>query len=117
MSRFKGVMAKISSIDNDFALTALKNGFWHESKFCLEMTMSCPLTIEDALQRASNFAKVEEEISLLAKKHTAYRKPQAGQANIWTRPGNERNSPRKGNSQNSTLMEKSRIHLMDSHSS
>lgn len=33
MSRFKGIMAKILSIDNDYALTALKNGLWHDSRF------------------------------------------------------------------------------------
>ena len=71
MSRFKGVMAKISSIDNDFSLTALKNGLWYNSIFHLEMTVNHPLTIEDVIHRAWNFSKAEEDISSLDKKHTA----------------------------------------------
>ena len=69
MTRFKGIMAKIPNLDNDSALTALKNGLWHDSRFREEMTVNRPLAIEDAIHRASNFARAEEERNLLAKKH------------------------------------------------
>ena len=69
MTRFKSIMAKIPNIDNDSALTALKNGLWHDSRFREEMIVNRPPTIEDAIHRASNFARAEEERSFLAKKH------------------------------------------------
>ena len=61
MTRFKTVMSKISSVEGESALNALKNGLWHESRFREEMTVNRPPTIEDAIHHASNYAKVEEE--------------------------------------------------------
>lgn len=57
-------------------MTALKNRLWHESRFHEEMTVNRPLNIEDVIYRASKFVKVEEEMSLLAKKYDASKKPE-----------------------------------------
>lgn len=70
MTRFKSIMEKISNIDNDSALIALKNGLWHDSRIREEMTINNPPPT-DAIHCASNFAGAEEERNILAKKHGA----------------------------------------------
>ena len=75
MTRFKTVMSKIPSVEGESALNALKNGLWHESRFREEMTVNRPPTIEDAIHRASNYAKAEEKRALISKKHNPRKIP------------------------------------------
>ena len=72
MTRFKSIVEKISNVDNDLALTTMKNRLWHKSKFREETMVNRLSTIEDAIHRASNFARAKEENSLLAKQHSIH---------------------------------------------
>ncbi|KAG7585621.1 Retrotransposon gag domain [Arabidopsis thaliana x Arabidopsis arenosa] len=69
IAKFKEVIAKISGVSHAAALSALKNGLWHESRFREEIIVNRPRTIQDALFRATNWMEVEEEKFSLAKKH------------------------------------------------
>ena len=51
------------------ALSALKKALWYKSEFRKELNLSKPLTIRDALHRASDYVSHEEEMELLAKRH------------------------------------------------
>ena len=64
MVRYKDILSKISNVDPESAITSLRNGMWHESRFKLEMTINRPLTLEDAI-KAANYAKAEEEFASL----------------------------------------------------
>lgn len=65
------------------------------------MTINHPPSIEDAIHRALNFVKEEEEKSLLEKKYSASKKPQVDQAITWTRNGG--NNFKKGGRRSETL--------------
>ena len=82
MVRYKEVLQKISNVDLESAMTALKNGPWHKSRFKLEMIVNRPPTLEDAIHRAANYARAEEELASLAKKHMVKKK---AYSNTWTR--------------------------------
>ncbi|KAG7556987.1 Integrase catalytic core [Arabidopsis suecica] len=69
IAKFKEVIAKISGVSHTAALSALRNGLWHESRFWEELIVNRPSTIQDALFRASNWMEAEEEKLSLAKKH------------------------------------------------
>ncbi|KAG7533106.1 Retrotransposon gag domain [Arabidopsis thaliana x Arabidopsis arenosa] len=68
IAKFK-VIAKIPGVSHAAALSALRNGFWHESRFWEEIIVNRPRTIQDALFRATNWMEAEEEKLSLAKKH------------------------------------------------
>ncbi|KAG7548051.1 Retrotransposon gag domain [Arabidopsis suecica] len=69
IAKFKEVIAKIPGVSHIAALSALRNGLWHESRFREELIVNRPSTIQDALFRASNWMEAEEEKLSLAKKH------------------------------------------------
>ncbi|CAE6199346.1 unnamed protein product [Arabidopsis arenosa] len=69
IAKFKEVIAKISGVSHAAALSALKNGLWHEFRFREEIIVNRPSTIQDALFRATNGMEAEEEKLSLAKKH------------------------------------------------
>ncbi|KAG7543396.1 Retrotransposon gag domain [Arabidopsis thaliana x Arabidopsis arenosa] len=69
IANFKEVISKISGVSHTAALSALRNGLWHESRFWEELIVNRPSTIQDALFRASNWMEAEEENLSLAKKH------------------------------------------------
>ncbi|KAG7579148.1 Retrotransposon gag domain [Arabidopsis thaliana x Arabidopsis arenosa] len=69
IAKFKEVIAKISGVSHAAALSALRNGLWHESRFREEIIVNCPSTIQDSLFRATNWMEAEEEKLSLAKKH------------------------------------------------
>ena len=96
MIRYKDVLSKISNVDPEFAITSLRNGLWHESRFKLEMTVNRPLSLEDAIHKAANYAKAEEEFAFLAKQRAAEKKPHA---NTWVRPVSAGSNPRRPNPQ------------------
>lgn len=73
MACFKSIMAKIPNIDS--ALTTLKNGLWHDTRFREEMMVNRPSTIEDAIHNASNFARAEEEISISSQETQCQKNP------------------------------------------
>ena len=67
MVRYKDVLSNFSNVDPESDITSLRNGLWHESRFKLEMTVNRPLTLEDAIHKAANYAKAKEEFASLAK--------------------------------------------------
>ncbi|KAG7568054.1 Retrotransposon gag domain [Arabidopsis thaliana x Arabidopsis arenosa] len=69
IAKFKEVIAKIPGVSHAAALSALRNGLWHESRFREEIIVIRPSTIQDALFRATNWMETEEEKLSLAKKH------------------------------------------------
>ncbi|KAG7543367.1 Retrotransposon gag domain [Arabidopsis thaliana x Arabidopsis arenosa] len=69
IAKFKEVIAKIPGVSHAAALSALRNGLWHESRFREEIIVNRPNTIQDALFRATNWMEAEEEKLSLAKKH------------------------------------------------
>ncbi|KAG7556949.1 Ubiquitin-conjugating enzyme/RWD-like [Arabidopsis suecica] len=69
IAKFKEVIAKIPGVSHAAALSALRNGLWHESRFREEIIVNRPSTIQDALFRATNWMEAEEEKLSLAKKH------------------------------------------------
>ncbi|KAG7599517.1 Retrotransposon gag domain [Arabidopsis suecica] len=69
IAKFKDVIAKILGVSHAAALSALRNGLWHESRFREEIIVNRPSTIQDALFRATNWMEAEEEKLSLAKKH------------------------------------------------
>ncbi|KAG7568043.1 hypothetical protein ISN45_Aa04g008810 [Arabidopsis thaliana x Arabidopsis arenosa] len=69
IAKFKEVIAKIPGVSHTTALSALRNGLWHESRFREEIIVNRPSTIQDALFRATNWMEAEEEKLSLAKKH------------------------------------------------
>ncbi|KAG7567966.1 Retrotransposon gag domain [Arabidopsis thaliana x Arabidopsis arenosa] len=69
IAKFKEVIAKIPGVSHAAALSALRNGLWHESRFREEIVVNRPSTIQDALFRATNWMEAEEEKLSLAKKH------------------------------------------------
>ena len=62
----------------------------------MEMTVNRPLSLEDAIHRAANYAKAEEEFAFLEKQRAAEKKPHA---NTWVRPASVGNNPRRPNPQ------------------
>ncbi|KAG7564134.1 Ribonuclease H-like superfamily [Arabidopsis suecica] len=69
IAKFKEVIAKIPEVSYAAALSSLRNGLWHESRFREEIIVNPPSTIQDALFRATNWMEAEEEKLSLAKKH------------------------------------------------
>ncbi|KAG7585762.1 Ribonuclease H domain [Arabidopsis thaliana x Arabidopsis arenosa] len=69
IAKFKEVIAKIPGVSHAAALSALRNGLSHESRFREEIIVNRPSTIQDALFRATNWMEAEEEKLSLAKKH------------------------------------------------
>ncbi|KAG7557024.1 DNA-directed DNA polymerase family B exonuclease domain [Arabidopsis suecica] len=61
IAKFKEVIAKIPGVSHAAALSALRNGLWHESRFREEIIVNRPSTIQDALFRATNWMEAEEE--------------------------------------------------------
>ncbi|XP_023634363.1 uncharacterized protein LOC111829493 [Capsella rubella] len=68
-------MVQIPGLSDSAALSALKNGLWHESRLREELTVNRPSNIQDALHRASNWIVAEEEKAALAKKYKVSPKP------------------------------------------
>ncbi|KAG2250162.1 hypothetical protein Bca52824_080298 [Brassica carinata] len=93
-------IAKISHPNEVVALATLKNGVWFSSKFREELAARVPISLDDALHRASYFATHEEEVAALkeqysANKNNAAKKPTApmepatkGQHSYAIRPKN-----------------------------
>ncbi|KFK28382.1 hypothetical protein AALP_AA8G507800 [Arabis alpina] len=62
MTRFKNTLSKVESISNKSALEALRGALRCPSPFWQEMSLNTPTTIQDALHRAADFARTEEEV-------------------------------------------------------
>ncbi|KFK45066.1 hypothetical protein AALP_AA1G339100 [Arabis alpina] len=62
MTRFKSTLSKVEGISNKSALEALRGALRCPSPFWQEMSVNTPITIQDALHRAADFARTEEEI-------------------------------------------------------
>ncbi|XP_013658589.1 uncharacterized protein LOC106363389 [Brassica napus] len=82
INKFREIKAKISHPNEVVALAALKNGAWCSSKFREELAVRAPISLDDALHRASYFATHEEEVAALkeqysANKNNAAKKPTA----------------------------------------
>ncbi|XP_013594373.1 PREDICTED: uncharacterized protein LOC106302403 [Brassica oleracea var. oleracea] len=82
INKFREIKAKISHPNEVVALAALKNGVWFSSKFREELVVRAPISLDDALHRASYFVTHEEDIAPLkeqysANKNNATKKPTA----------------------------------------
>ncbi|XP_048611770.1 uncharacterized protein LOC125586031 [Brassica napus] len=82
INKFREIKAKISHPNEVVALAELKNGVWFSSKFRDELAVRAPISLDDALHRASYFATHEEEVATLkeqysANKNNAAKKPTA----------------------------------------
>ncbi|KFK22721.1 hypothetical protein AALP_AAs62920U000100 [Arabis alpina] len=62
MTRFKNTLSKVEGISNKSALEALRGALQCPSPFWQEMSLNTPTTIQDALHRAADFARTEEEV-------------------------------------------------------
>ncbi|KFK24531.1 hypothetical protein AALP_AAs73658U000200 [Arabis alpina] len=62
MTRFKNTLSKVEGISNKSALEALRGALRCLSPFWQEMRLNTPITIQDALHRAADFARTEEEV-------------------------------------------------------
>ncbi|KAG7564374.1 Integrase catalytic core [Arabidopsis suecica] len=60
ITKFKGVLSKLPRISQQSALSALRKGLWHDSRFKEDLILHKPDTIQDALFRANNWMEVEE---------------------------------------------------------
>ncbi|XP_010496845.1 PREDICTED: uncharacterized protein LOC104773875 [Camelina sativa] len=70
ITKFKEIQVKIPGLSDSTALAALKNGLWHESRFREELSVNRFPTIQDALQRASNWIVAEEDKIAAAQKQS-----------------------------------------------
>ena len=68
--RAKGV----TTVLDEAAVLAVRNGLWHESPFREELMKYKPQTLEDALHRAITFIEIEEDKAAFSKKHAATKK-------------------------------------------
>ncbi|KFK42019.1 hypothetical protein AALP_AA2G201700, partial [Arabis alpina] len=62
MTKFKNTLSKVEGISNKSALEALRGALRCPSPFWQEMSLNTPTTIQDALHRAADFARTEEEV-------------------------------------------------------
>ncbi|KAG7588597.1 Ribonuclease H-like superfamily [Arabidopsis suecica] len=69
ITKFKGVLSKLPRISQQSALSALRKGLWHDSRFKEDLILRKPDTIQDALFRANNWMEVEDEKESFAKRN------------------------------------------------
>ncbi|KFK32028.1 hypothetical protein AALP_AA6G190900 [Arabis alpina] len=62
MTRFKNTLSKVEGISNKSALEALRGALRCPSPFWKEISLNTPITIQDALHRAADFARTEKEV-------------------------------------------------------
>ncbi|KAF2563722.1 hypothetical protein F2Q70_00017176 [Brassica cretica] len=65
------IKAKISHPNKVVALAALKNGVWFSSKLREEMAVRAPVSLDDALHRASYVETQEETVAALKEQYSA----------------------------------------------
>ena len=68
ITKFKGVLSKLPRILQQSALSALRKGLWHDSRFKEDLILHKPDTIQDALFRANNWMEVEDKKESFTKK-------------------------------------------------
>ncbi|KAL9281102.1 putative retrotransposon gag domain-containing protein [Arabidopsis thaliana] len=61
ITKFKNVLSKLPRISQQSALSALRKGLWHDSRFKEDLILRKPDTIQHALFRANNWMEVEEQ--------------------------------------------------------
>ncbi|KAG7542873.1 Retrotransposon gag domain [Arabidopsis thaliana x Arabidopsis arenosa] len=69
ITKFKGVLSKLPRISQQSALSALRKGLRHDSRFKEDLILHKPDTIQDALFRANNWMEVEDEKENFAKRN------------------------------------------------
>ncbi|XP_020872323.1 uncharacterized protein LOC110226080 [Arabidopsis lyrata subsp. lyrata] len=69
ITKFKGVLSKLPRISQQSALSALRKGLWHDSRFKEDLILHKPDTIQDALFCANNWMEVEDEKESFAKRN------------------------------------------------
>ncbi|MES7295870.1 retrotransposon gag family protein, partial [Cutibacterium acnes] len=79
IDRFKEIKAKIANPRDEVAIEALRRGLWYSTRFREEITVREPQTLDDALHRASAFARLEDETTALREKHRKERNPSGSQ--------------------------------------
>ena len=69
ITKFKNVLSKLPRISQQSALSALRKGLWHDSRFKEDLILHKPDTIQDALFRANNWMEVKDEKESFAKRN------------------------------------------------
>ncbi|KAL9308585.1 putative retrotransposon gag domain-containing protein [Arabidopsis thaliana] len=69
ITKFKNVLSKLPRISQQSALSALRKGLWHDSRFKEDLILHKPDTIQDALFRANNWKEVEDEKESFVKRN------------------------------------------------
>ncbi|KAG7559356.1 Integrase catalytic core [Arabidopsis thaliana x Arabidopsis arenosa] len=75
ITKFKGVLSKLPRISQQSALSALRKGLWHDSRFKEDLILHKPDTIQDALFRENNWMEVEDEKESFAKRNKQAKPP------------------------------------------
>ncbi|XP_013669173.2 uncharacterized protein LOC106373560 [Brassica napus] len=86
INKFREIKAKISHPNEVVALAALKNDVWFSSKFREEMAVRAPISLDDALHRASYFATYAEEVATLKEQYIANKNSVAQKNNAPKEP-------------------------------
>jgi len=53
IEKFKAIKSKIANLNEEVAITALRNGLWFSSRFCEELTVRHPVSLGCLSQRSS----------------------------------------------------------------
>ncbi|KAG7557008.1 Retrotransposon gag domain [Arabidopsis suecica] len=85
IAKFKEVIAKIPGVSHAAALSALRNGLWHESRFREEIIVNRPSTIQDALFRATNWMEAEKASASKIGRKSSPSKGRYNPPNTWVR--------------------------------
>ncbi|XP_013673412.1 uncharacterized protein LOC106377701 [Brassica napus] len=86
IDKYREIKAKISHPNEVVALAALNNGVWFSSKFREEMAVRAPISLDDALHRASYFASHEEEVAALKENYSTNKNNVAKKTNASKEP-------------------------------
>ncbi|XP_013745725.1 uncharacterized protein LOC106448384 [Brassica napus] len=71
INKFREIKAKNLHPNEVVAFESLKNGVWFSSKLREETAVRAPISLDDALHRASYFATHEEEVAALKEQYSA----------------------------------------------